>query len=96
MDVQKRRKREVVQTYCSAQPVRVLGDDMGTEAFASFALNYVRRAFEIDDEGTRVAYFELLSDMYPRELLRTYRKRRRWARDNYIKFCEQLDVAEEG
>lgn len=67
-----------------------------TEAMASFCVNYIRREFEHNDDGSQVAYFELLSDSsLHKEMRRAFAKRKTWARNDYVRFCEQLDEVEE-
>jgi hypothetical protein len=67
-----------------------------SEAFASFAVNFIRREFDRNDQNEDLAYFELLSeDELPRRMRRLFSKRKRWARDDYVKFCEQLDEVED-
>lgn len=69
----------------------------GRTPLAKFVLNYIRREFDRNDEGERVAYFELLSDFENsdiRTMLSTFKRRARWS-DNYGIFLHQLSAAEE-
>lgn len=64
---------------------------------ARFVVNYIREAFDRNDEGSRVAYFELLSDFDDSEIadmLSIYAQRKKWK--EYPDFPEQLaEVREE-
>jgi hypothetical protein len=63
-------------------------------AEARFVVNYVRVVLDDNDDGERLAYFEVLSGLDLGEVLRLYRKRTHWP--DYPEFPDALRCVSEG